>query len=138
MDIDFFPAFMNESGQIKNSEDNYEDRGFWDANYLNFLQQKTLLEYSKHFEKLHKFFLQLCHIQVYFSILKATCNNVQCYRWYHTWYVSSWFFKLLFWMSMVEDVMMLVRMMYGLILIQNCDQMELIPHNLLLGHFLLP
>ena len=34
--------------------------------------------------------------------------------------------------------MMLVRMMYGLILIQNSDQMEFIPHLLLLGHFLLP
>ena len=41
-------------------------------------------------------------------------------------------------MSMVEDVMMLVQMMYGLILNQNCDKMELIPHLLLIGHFLLP
>ena len=40
-------------------------------------------------------------------------------------------------MSMVEDVMMLVRMMYRLILNQNCDQMELIPHLLLLGRFLI-
>ena len=39
-------------------------------------------------------------------------------------------------MSMVKDVMMLVRMMYRLILNQNFDQMELIPHLLLLGHFL--
>ena len=35
-------------------------------------------------------------------------------------------------------VMMLVQMMYGLILNQNCDQMEFIPHLLLLGKFLLP
>ena len=41
-------------------------------------------------------------------------------------------------MSMVEDVMMLVRMMYCLILNQNYDQMELIPHLLLLGHYLIP
>ena len=43
---------------IKNTEDNYEDRGFWDANYIHFLQQKTLLAYIKHFENLHKFCLQ--------------------------------------------------------------------------------
>ena len=38
-------------------------------------------------------------------------------------------------MSMVEDVMMLVWMMYGLIMNQNFDQMELIPHLLLLGRY---
>ena len=33
------PAFLNESGHIKNSEDNYEDRGSWDPNSQNFPQQ---------------------------------------------------------------------------------------------------
>ena len=37
-------------------------------------------------------------------------------------------------MSMVQDVMTLVRMMYRLILNQDCDQMELNSHLLLLGH----
>ena len=41
-------------------------------------------------------------------------------------------------MSIVKDVMMLVRMMYRLILNQDCDQMELNSHLLLLGHVLLP
>ena len=40
-------------------------------------------------------------------------------------------------MSMVEDVMTLVPMMYRLILNQNCDQMELKSHFLMLGHVLL-
>ena len=41
-------------------------------------------------------------------------------------------------MSMVEDVMTLVHMMYRLILNQDCDQMELNSHLLLIGHVLLP
>ena len=133
------PCIYEREQPNKNSEDNYEDSGFQDANYLNFFQKKTLLAYSKHFEFFDELCLQLCHIQVDPSILKATCINVQCYHCHHTWYVTSWFFlKLLFWMSMVEDVMMLARMMYRFILNQNCDKMELIPHLLLLGHFLLP
>ena len=46
-------------------------------------------------------------------------------------FLIFWFF---FKMSMVEDVMTLVRMMYRLILNQDCDQMELNPHLLLFGH----
>ena len=55
MDIDFSPCIYEWERPNKNSEDNYEDRGFWDANYLFFIQQKTLLAYSKHFENLHEF-----------------------------------------------------------------------------------
>ena len=47
------------------------------------------------------------------------------------------FFETFIWMSMVEDVMMLVRMMYRLILNHNCDQMEFNSHLMLLGKFLL-
>ena len=46
-------------------------------------------------------------------------------------------FKL-FLMSMVEDVMTLVRMMYRLIRNQDCDQMELNSHFLLLRHVIIP
>ena len=41
----FFTCIYEWERPNKNSEDNYEDRGFWDANYLNFTQQKTLLAY---------------------------------------------------------------------------------------------
>ena len=41
-------------------------------------------------------------------------------------------------MSMVEDVMTLVLMMYRLIWNKDCDQMELNSHLLLLGHILIP
>ena len=46
----------------KNTEDNYEDRGFWDANCRNFPQQKTLVAYSRHFVNFHKFCHQYFHI----------------------------------------------------------------------------
>ena len=46
MDIDFFSCIYEWDQPNKNSEDDYEDRGFWDAKYLNFPQQKTLLAYS--------------------------------------------------------------------------------------------
>ena len=41
-------------------------------------------------------------------------------------------------MSMVKDVMTLVWMMYRLILNQDCDQMKLNSHPLLLGNVRLP
>ena len=88
----FFLAFMNESGQIKTLKIITRTVGSGMPITYIFFNKKTLLAYSKHFENLHKFYLQFCHIQVDVSILKATCNNVQCYRVHHTWYVTSWFF----------------------------------------------
>ena len=41
-------------------------------------------------------------------------------------------------MCILQKMMTLVRMMYRLILIQNCDQMELKSHILLLGHVIFP
>ena len=42
----FFSCIYEWEQSNKNSEDNYEDRGFWDSNCLNFPQQKTVLAYS--------------------------------------------------------------------------------------------
>ena len=56
------PAFINESGHIKNSEDNYEDRGFWDTNSQNISQQKNMFAYSWHYINFPKSPHQLPHI----------------------------------------------------------------------------
>ena len=46
MDIIISPYIYEWEQPNKNSEDNYEDRGFWGANYLNFPQQNISLAYS--------------------------------------------------------------------------------------------
>ena len=93
----FFPEFMNESSQTKNSEDNYENNGFWDANYLNFLQQKNFIGvqlefwiFSRIASPIISYFSREIHLE------GKICITVQCYHWHHTWYVTSWFFNFFF------------------------------------------
>ena len=62
MDIVLFPCIYEWEQPNKKSEDNYEDRGFWYANYLNFPEQKTALAYSLTFENFHELRHQNCQI----------------------------------------------------------------------------
>ena len=51
MDNEFFTRIFELEHPNKNSEDNYDDRGFWDPKCQNFPQQKTLVAYSRPFCK---------------------------------------------------------------------------------------